>query len=436
MWVSDQATEKKRAAARAKLAASSGGAEDLSADLNPDWMPESYISYPFILSPAIKAKVLQLDAQSQMHRGVEAELLTAILSGQPNLVMYLILRVRRSHIIQDTMGQLARLSPAALKKPLKVVFEGEEGIDEGGVQKEFMQVVTRQLLDAQFGMFKVNEDSNLMYFNPHTFEIGLEFELIGTLLGVAIYNSIILDIQFPMVVYKRLKGHKPDIHDLTVLDPQLGRNLQKMVDFEGDVEATFGQVFQVAFEAWGVMTTHDLVPNGGDVPVTNDNVQDYVDRYVQWVLVDSVQQQYDSFHKGFMRVCGGQAIELFSPRELELLVCGNPVLDFEALERVTQYDDGFDVGSGTVKHFWRAVHSFGEDEKRLLLKFSTGSDRAPINGLASMKFVISRNGPDSDRLPTSHTCFNHLLLPEYESYEKTEEKLLCAIRQSEGFGLR
>lgn len=89
-----------------------------------------------------------------------------------------------------------------------------------------------------------------------------------------------------------------------------------------------------------------------------------------------------------------------------------------------------------MKHFWRAVHSFGEDEKRLLLKFSTGSDRAPINGLASMKFVISRNGPDSDRLPTSHTCFNHLLLPEYESYEKTEEKLLCAIRQSEGFGLR
>ena len=101
-----------------------------------------------------------------------------------------------------------------------------------------------------------------------------------------------------------------------------------------------------------------------------------------------------------------------------------------------RYDDGFEVGSATVRHFWKAVHSFGEEEKRLLLKFSTGSDRAPINGLASMKFVISRNGPDSDRLPTSHTCFNHLLLPEYSSYEKTEEKLICAIRQSEGFGLR
>jgi hypothetical protein len=82
------------------------------------------------------------------------------------------------------------------------------------------------------------------------------------------------------------------------------------------------------------------------------------------------------------------------------------------------------------------VHAFDEAEKRLLLKFATGSDRAPINGLANITFVISRAGPDSDQLPTSHTCFNHLLLPDYASLEKTEAKLKCAIYQSEGFGLR
>ena len=71
-----------------------------------------------------------------------------------------------------------------------------------------------------------------------------------------------------------------------------------------------------------------------------------------------------------------------------------------------------------------------------MLKFATGSDRAPINGLSSLTFVISRNGPDSDRLPTSHTCFNHLLLPDYASEEKLEDKLKRAIRQAEGFGLR
>jgi ubiquitin-protein ligase E3 A len=81
------------------------------------------------------------------------------------------------------------------------------------------------------------------------------------------------------------------------------------------------------------------------------------------------------------------------------------------------------------------VHSFSEEEKRLMLKFATGSDRAPINGLQSLPFVISRQGPDSEQLPTSHTCFNHLLIPDYSSYDKLEKKLRLAIHQSEGFGL-
>ena len=67
--------------------------------------------------------------------------------------------------------------------------------------------------------------------------------------------------------------------------------------------------------------------------------------------------------------------------------------------------------------FWEVVHGFTEAQKKRLLMFVTGSDRVPIKGLASLQppFVISRNGPASDRLPTAHTCFNHLLLPAYKA---------------------
>lgn len=82
------------------------------------------------------------------------------------------------------------------------------------------------------------------------------------------------------------------------------------------------------------------------------------------------------------------------------------------------------------------MHSFDEEEKRLVLKFVTGSDRAPINGLESLPFVISRNGPDNEQLPSAHTCFNHLLLPDYATFEKLDRKLKLAIHQSEGFGLK
>ena len=41
----------------------------------------------------------------------------------------------------------------------------------------------------------------------------------------------------------------------------------------------------------------------------------------------------------------------------------------------------------------------------------------------------------SHLLPSAHTCFNQLDLPEYASEEETKEKLLIAIKEgSEGFG--
>jgi ubiquitin-protein ligase E3 A len=83
------------------------------------------------------------------------------------------------------------------------------------------------------------------------------------------------------------------------------------------------------------------------------------------------------------------------------------------------------------------VHAFNDHQKKRLLFFITGSDRVPIKGLAhlSPQFVISRNGSHSERLPTAHTCFNHLLLPDYKDKESLQHRLLLAIENAEGFGL-
>lgn len=73
-----------------------------------------------------------------------------------------------------------------------------------------------------------------------------------------------------------------------------------------------------------------------------------------------------------------------------------------------------------------------------MLTFSTGSDRAPVNGLKSMKFYIIKDTEKdvTDRkLPTSHTCFNQLLIPEYSSKEILRKKLHVAIENATGFGM-
>jgi len=345
------------------------------------------------------------------------------------------LTVRRDNIIPDTLTQLARHSALDLKKPLKIKFEGEAGIDEGGVQKEFFQVMVRSLFDPDYAMFKQDKDTRLLWFAADSLEASIEFELVGVLLGLAIYNAVILDVHFPLAVYRKLLGFKPTLRDLKETMPELGRGLQQVLDYAGDVEADMDLKFEVEYVHWGETRTKELVPGGSAKAVTNGNRAEYVAAYVAYIMEESVQKQYDAFARGFHKVCGGDVLELFRPEELELLVCGSRELDFEALQEATHYE-GFDEETQTVRDFWDIVHNeLNEEERRRLLAFSTGSDRSPINGLGSLRFVIERGGPDSELLPSSHTCFNTLLIPEYGSREKLLAKLRAAIAETEGFGL-
>jgi len=126
-----------------------------------------------------------------------------------------------------------------------VKFHGEEGIDAGGVQKEFFQLIMREIFDPRYGMFTYAEDTRLYWFNHISLENELEFELVGVVLGLAIYNSVILDLHLPMVVYKKLMGYQPTLDDLTQMNPQLGRGLAELLRYQGDVEADFCRTFQV-----------------------------------------------------------------------------------------------------------------------------------------------------------------------------------------------
>jgi ubiquitin-protein ligase E3 A len=68
-----------------------------------------------------------------------------------------------------------------LKKTLKVKFIGEEGIDEGGVQKEFFQLMVAELFDAKWGMLTCDADTRLFWFNRSSFDSVVMFELLGIL---------------------------------------------------------------------------------------------------------------------------------------------------------------------------------------------------------------------------------------------------------------
>ena len=134
-------------------------------------------------------------------------------------------------------------------------------------------------------------------------------------------------------------------------------------------------------------------------------------------------------------MCGGEALTLFRPDELELLICGCPVINFHELELAATYEDGYNYNHSTIQMLWEVVSEMTLGQKKAFLMFVTGSDRVPLKGLANLTFIVQRHGEDSDRLPAALTCFNRLLLPEYKSKEKLMERLIVAIENCKGFGL-
>ncbi|UIZ23250.1 hypothetical protein KXD40_003476 [Peronospora effusa] len=396
----------------------------------------SFCDFPFVLDAGSKSKVLHIDSDlEQRARAQDAVLSRSILLAERAQSPYLVLKVRRENIVEDAMQQLVHLSSSAetLKKPLKVKFVDEEGIDEGGVQKEFFQILIRQLLDPAYGMFTYDEETRTLWFNSDSLEATMEFELIGTLLGLAIYNAVILDVSFPHIVYKKVMGYPLGLEDLELAMPDLGRGLRQLLNFQGDVEKVYQRTFEYSYEVFGEVKTVELKPEGSSVSVTKNNREEYVALYVDYVLNKSVSRQYAAFHRGFHQVCNHEVLSMFRWEELQLLICGSSDLDFKALEEATHYEDGFAEDSEIIRDFWVIVHALPLEDKKKLLRFATGSDRVPIRGLSNLVFVISRNGPDSGRLPTAHTCFNHLLLPEYSSRAKLKELLLLAINQAEAY---
>uniref|UniRef100_A0A8C9D1Q8 HECT-type E3 ubiquitin transferase n=2 Tax=Felidae TaxID=9681 RepID=A0A8C9D1Q8_PANLE len=349
---------------------------------------------------------------------------------------FLVLHVRRNNLVGDALRELSIHSDIDLKKPLKVIFDGEEAVDAGGVTKEFFLLLLKELLNPIYGMFTYYQDSNLLWFSDTCFVEHNWFHLIGITCGLAIYNSTVVDLHFPLALYKKLLNVKPGLEDLKELSPTEGRSLQELLDYPGeDIEETFCLNFTICRESYGVIEQKKLIPGGDKVTVRKENRQEFVDAYVNYVFQISVHEWYTAFSSGFLKVCGGKVLELFQPSELRAMMVGNSNYNWEELEETAIYKGDYSATHPTVKLFWETFHEFPLEKKKKFLLFLTGSDRIPIYGMASLQIVIQSTASGEEYLPVAHTCYNLLDLPKYSSKEILSARLTQALDNYEGFSL-
>lgn len=306
------------------------------------------------------------------------------------------------------------------------------------------------------GLFIYDDDSQYCYFNPYCFESSEQFFLVGVLLGLAIYNSTILDVPLPPFAFKKLLASAPPggvhtsstprlpfvytLEDLAEYRPALAKGLRSLLEYDGDVEDVFCRDFVVEMDRYGQNIEVPLCSNGKQRPVTNRNRREFVDLYVRYLLDTAVSRQFEPFKRGFFTVCGGNALSLFRPEEIELLVRGSDEpLDINSLRAVATYEHWScpePEKEPVVVWFWEFFSCVSPQHQRKILSFITGSDRIPAMGATNLIIRLVCLGSDTSRFPTARTCFNMVALYRYSTKEEFQEKFWRAVIDSEGFGLK
>lgn len=385
-----------------------------------------------------------------------------------------LITVHRSRLIEDGYRHLAALLPNALKGVIRVKFVNEQGLDEAGIDqdgvfKEFLEETIKRVFDPSLNLFKATAEQKL-YPSPTSYlqenHLAL-FDFVGRMLGKAVYEGIVVDVPFASFFLSQLLGHRhsatySSMDELPSLDPELYKSLTYVKHYKGDV-VDLDLTFSYDEDIMGKLVTHELIPGGKTIAVTNENRINYLHLMAHFKMRVLIKEQSNAFIHGFKSIISSEWLEMFSAPELQKLISGDTTdIDLEDLRKHTQYYGGFHNSHRVIGWLWDILENdFTPHERSLFLKFVTSCSKAPLLGFAHLEppfsircvevsddqdtgdtvgsvlkgfFNIRKRDPVG-RLPTSSTCFNLLKLPNYQKKSTLREKLRYSITSNTGFEL-
>ena len=359
----------------------------------------------------------------------------------PSSHKYLSIQVRRNgpELFSDSFAALSFREAKDIRGKLIVSFEGEEAIDAGGVKREWLTLLTKEMFNPNYMLFTLAKNGTTYSINSDSGKFDSEhlkyFEFIGKIMAKAIFDGMMLDCYFTRIIYKLIIGSPISYHDMEDYDPVYFNSIKWLLENDFTNKDTYLS-YSYDHENLGEMQTVDLIENGRNIEVTEANKFDYVQRLCSSKLYDTIKPQIEALLKGFYEIIPQNLISIFTHRELELVISGMPTIDIKDWKNNTIYEN-YNEESNVVKNFWEIIESFDNDERAEFLQFVTGSSKVPLEGFSALqgigginKFKISKVFDNNyDRLPTAHTCTNQLDLPDYPNKEILYERLRLAIKE-------
>ncbi|AFZ78922.1 HECT-domain ubiquitin-transferase domain containing protein [Theileria equi strain WA] len=353
--------------------------------------------------------------------------------------------IRRAFIAEDGLSTLGVLNDHQLRQIFRVMFVDENGIEEqgidgGGIFKEFLITLCSRIFDPTYGIFEMLPDGS--YWPSPSSELIHEdhlklFSFIGKVVGKAIYEQILVEPVLSRLILNMILKRRNTTDDLKLFDKTVYRSIVSMRKMSEDDINSLGLTFTCTQNCFGNSIQEDLIENGRNIKVTKDNLESFIHSFSDFKCNRIIESQTSAFLQGLSTIIPLEWLQMFSPSELELLISGSSEdLNIEDMKKNTVYGGGYTNESDTIRWFWEIMTEFNPKMRSSLLLFVTCCKRAPLLGFKQLQppFCIHKE-PDSKRLPTASTCLNLLKLPEYSSKDILRSKISDAMSMTKGFGL-
>nr|CAD7203771.1 unnamed protein product [Timema douglasi] len=361
------------------------------------------------------------------------------------------LEVSRAEIFEESYRLVMKMRPKDMRKRLMVKFRGEEGLDYGGVAREWLYLLSHEMLNPQYGLFQYSrEDNYTLQINPDS-SINPEhlsyFHFAGRIIGIAVFHGHYIDGGFTTPFYKMLLNKPITLIDIEGVDPELHRSLTWMLD--NNITGIIDTTFSVEQNSFGVLRVHELKPGGRDILVTEDNKREYVKLYVNYRFMRGIEQQFLALQKGYTELVPSQLLRPFDEREIELVIGGLGSIDIADWKNNTRLKH-CTPDTPVVKWFWQIVEEYGEEMRARLLQFFRHDASVTFFLVVTESWVCSAGstgaaGPrlftihvieaPAENLPKAHTCFNRIDIPPYDCHAKMYDKLTQAVEETCGFAV-
>jgi E3 ubiquitin-protein ligase HUWE1 len=302
---------------------------------------------------------------------------------------------------------------------LNVSFMGEDGIDVGGLTRDWFALLTEQIKSTELGLLTlVKVDGSEMYipnWAANSENDQKSFEFFGSIIALAIRHKVVLDIDFVPYIYKQILGIKMRMEDLNLYNREIYKNMielkMKNVQESDMVPFTVNTHFNVEFK-------DDFLYDSqvADEFVTNENKEKFFELVIDYFLVRKTQRQMSAIQQGFKRIIPNLSeIPAETLDEFIDMVSGKAAISVLDWKGMTAYQ-GFSPNSNTIIWFWEILQSFNQDQLKKILSYWTAYKRIPKIknndrlGAEEKLFQILRITSQYEIF--AHTCFNRLDIPE------------------------